>query len=41
MPFERVDPVDHHVDDPDEWICVKCGYALLVDPPTQQLHHTA
>ncbi|MEU8223999.1 hypothetical protein [Kribbella sp. NPDC048915] len=40
MPFERVAPVDHLADDADEWICIKCGYALLVDPPTQQLHHT-
>ena len=41
MPFERVDPTDYLVDEPDEWICTKCGSALLVDPPTQQVHRTA
>jgi hypothetical protein len=41
MPFERVDPADYLVDEPAEWICTKCGSALLVDPPTQQLPHTA
>jgi hypothetical protein len=41
MPFERIDAADHLVDEPDEWICVKCGSALLVDPPLQELHRTA
>lgn len=41
MPFERIDPSDYLVDEPDEWICVTCGSALLVDPPTQQLHQSA
>ncbi|HWD79932.1 MAG TPA: hypothetical protein VG497_13650 [Kribbella sp.] len=41
MPFERVDPSDYPVDEPDEWICITCGSALLVDPPTQELHQTA
>jgi len=41
MPFERIDVADHLVDEPDEWICVHCGYALLVDPPLQELHHIA
>jgi hypothetical protein len=41
MPFERVEPSDYLVDEPDEWICIKCGSALLVDPPAQELHHTA
>jgi hypothetical protein len=41
MPFERVDPSDYLVDEPDEWICTKCGSALLIDPPTQQFHRTA
>ncbi|TDD16275.1 hypothetical protein E1218_30130 [Kribbella turkmenica] len=41
MPFEQVEAADHLVDEPDEWICVKCGSALLVDPPSQQLHRTA
>lgn len=41
MPFERIEPSDYLVDEPDEWICVKCGSALLVDPPTQELHRTA
>jgi hypothetical protein len=36
MPFERIEPSDYLVDEPDEWICIKCGSALLVDPPTQQ-----
>lgn len=38
--FERIEASDHLVDEPDEWICVKCGSALLVDP-LQQLHRTA
>ena len=25
MPFERIEAADHLVDEPDEWICVKCG----------------
>jgi hypothetical protein len=41
MPFERIEAVDHLIDEPDEWICVKCGSALLVDPPLQQLNRTA
>ncbi|HZX07784.1 hypothetical protein [Kribbella sp.] len=41
MPFERIEPSDYRVDEPDEWICTKCGSALLVDPPTQELNHTA
>ncbi|GAA3120837.1 heterodisulfide reductase subunit A-like polyferredoxin [Kribbella aluminosa] len=41
MPFERIEPSDYQIDEPDEWICTKCGSALLVDPPTQELHHTA
>ena len=41
MPFERVEPSDYLMDEPDEWICIKCGSALLVDPPTQELHETA
>ena len=41
MPFERIEAADHLVDEPDEWICVKCGSALLVDPPLQELHRTA
>lgn len=41
MPFERVDPSDYLVDEPDEWICTKCGSALLIDPPTQHLHQSA
>jgi hypothetical protein len=41
MPFERIDPTDYLVDEPDEWICTKCGSALLIDPPTQQHHRTA
>jgi hypothetical protein len=41
MPFERIEPSDYLVDEPDEWICVKCGSALLVDPPSQQLNRTA
>ena len=36
MPFECIEAADHLVDEPDEWICVKCGSALLVDPPLQQ-----
>ena len=41
MPFERIAAADHLVDEPDEWICVKCGSALLIDPPLQELHRTA
>ncbi|MFI7067281.1 hypothetical protein ACIBL3_40245 [Kribbella sp. NPDC050124] len=41
MPFERIEAADHLVDEPDEWICVKCGSALLIDPPLQPLTHTA
>ena len=41
MPFERIEAGDHLVDEPDEWICVKCGSALLVDPPLQELNQTA
>jgi heterodisulfide reductase subunit A-like polyferredoxin len=41
MPFERIEPSDYLVDEPDEWICTKCGSALLVDPPTQELNRTA
>ena len=41
MPFERIDPSDYLVDEPDEWICVKCGSALLVDPPLQEYHRSA
>ncbi|MEU4196367.1 hypothetical protein AB0E69_30975 [Kribbella sp. NPDC026611] len=41
MPFERIEAADHLVDEPDEWICVQCGSALLVDPPAQELHRTA
>jgi hypothetical protein len=41
MPFERIEASDHLVDEPDEWICVKCGSALLVDPPLQELSRTA
>jgi hypothetical protein len=41
MPFERIEAADHLIDEPDEWICVKCGSALLVDPPLQQLNRTA
>ena len=41
MPFERIEVADHLVDEPDEWICVKCGSALLVDPPLQELNRTA
>ncbi|MFF0269450.1 hypothetical protein [Kribbella sp. NPDC004536] len=41
MPFERVEPSDYLVDEPDEWICITCGSALLVDPPTQELHQSA
>ncbi|MEU4603005.1 hypothetical protein AB0F43_08510 [Kribbella sp. NPDC023972] len=41
MPFERIEAADHLVDEPDEWICVTCGSALLVDPPLQQLNRTA
>ncbi|TDW15053.1 hypothetical protein [Kribbella kalugense] len=41
MPFERIEAPDHLVDEPDEWICVHCGSALLVDPPTQQHSRTA
>jgi hypothetical protein len=41
MPFERIEPADHLVDEPDEWICITCGSALLVDPPTQELHRSA
>ncbi|GAA1164129.1 hypothetical protein GCM10009630_72860 [Kribbella jejuensis] len=40
-PFERVEPSDYPVDEPDEWICITCGSALLVDPPTQPIHLTA
>ncbi|WP_432888965.1 hypothetical protein ACQPYH_09035 [Kribbella sp. CA-245084] len=41
MPFECIEAADHLVDEPDEWICVQCGFALLVDPPLQQASHTA
>ena len=41
MPFERIEVADHLVDEPDEWICVKCGSAVLIDPPFQELHRTA
>ena len=41
MPFERIEAGDHLVDEPDEWICVRCGSALLVDPPLQELDRTA
>ena len=41
MPFERIEAADHLIDEPDEWICVKCGSALLIDPPLQQLHRSA
>jgi hypothetical protein len=41
MPIERIEAADHLVDDPDEWICVQCGFALLIDPPLQELHRTA
>jgi len=41
MPFERIEAADHLIDEPDEWICVKCGSALLVDPPLQEIHRTA
>lgn len=41
MPFECIEAADHEVDEPDEWICVKCGSALLIDPPLQQLNRTA
>ena len=41
MPFEVIEAPDHLVDEPDEWICVQCGSALLVDPPLQELHRTA
>lgn len=41
MPFEQIEAADHLVDEPDEWICVKCGSALLVDPPLQELDQTA
>ncbi|MGW1343081.1 hypothetical protein ACWCOV_18660 [Kribbella sp. NPDC002412] len=41
MPFERIEAADHLVDEPDEWICVQCGSALLVDPPLQELNRTA
>ena len=41
MPFERIEPSDYLIDEPDEWICTKCGSALLVDPPAQELHETA
>ena len=41
MPFERIETADHLSEEPDEWICVKCGYALLIDPPSQELHRTA
>lgn len=41
MPFERIEAADHLIDEPDEWICVQCGSALLVDPPLQQLNRTA
>ncbi|WP_328997295.1 hypothetical protein OHA18_22835 [Kribbella sp. NBC_00709] len=41
MPFERIEPSDYLVDEPDEWICIKCGSALLVDPPLQQATRTA
>ncbi len=40
MPFERVAAVDHH-DETTELICVACGYALLVDPPLQELGRSA
>lgn len=35
MPFERIEPSDYQIDEPDEWICIKCGSALLIDPPIQ------
>ena len=41
MPFECIEAADHLVDEPDEWICVQCGSALLVDPPLQQVGQTA
>ncbi|RZU15767.1 hypothetical protein EV645_3305 [Kribbella rubisoli] len=41
MPFECIEAADHLADEPDEWICVQCGSALLVDPPLQQASHTA
>jgi hypothetical protein len=41
MPFECIEAADHLVDEPDEWICVTCGSALLVDPPLQQAGRTA
>jgi hypothetical protein len=41
MPFERIEAPDHLVEEPDEWICVKCGSALLVDPPSQEYHRSA
>lgn len=41
MPFERVAAVDHTDDETTELICVACGYALLVDPPLQQLGRSA
>ena len=41
MPFEPIDAADHLIDEPAEWICVKCGSALLIDPPLQDLHQTA
>ena len=41
MPFEQIEAADHLIDEPDERICVKCGSALLVDPPLQKLHRTA
>jgi hypothetical protein len=41
MPFERIKAADHLIDEPDEWMCVQCGSALLIDPPLQELHRTA
>lgn len=41
MPFERIEAADHLIDEPDEWICVTCGSALLVDPPLQEFNRTA
>lgn len=40
--FERVETGDHPEDDPAaEWICVMCGFALLIGPAAQPLHRTA
>jgi hypothetical protein len=38
-PFELVDSEDRSGD--DEWICVRCGSALFVDPPAPAVRRTA